>query len=157
MEKRLLLDANLAILVAVGLTDRAFIGRHKRLATYDEADFDIVSGMIGRSSGILFTPNVLSETSNLARYVSDPMRSQICVILAEIIARSEECYISSSDAAKHPAYLRLGLTDAALLVAAEQNATLLTDDLNLYLAAESAGLSPINYNHLRELRGDFRN
>jgi hypothetical protein len=53
-------------------------------------------------------------------------------------------------------YRRLGLADAALLCVADSGATILTDDVDLYLAAVRAGLKAINYNHIREMRPDFQ-
>jgi hypothetical protein len=53
-------------------------------------------------------------------------------------------------------FIRLGLTDSVLLELGRSGATLLTVDLDLYLAALDAGLNVINYNHLKENRPDFR-
>ncbi len=65
MARKLLLDANLTILFAVGATRRDYIGLHKRLRSYDATDFDILQDLIAASAGVVFSPNVLSETSNL--------------------------------------------------------------------------------------------
>jgi hypothetical protein len=80
--KTIILDANLAILFVTGVTNRGYIEKHKRLRdVYDETDFDIIASIISESDGVLFTPNVLSETSNLLRYIADPIKTEISVIL----------------------------------------------------------------------------
>ena len=69
MRPGVLLDANLLILLAVGLTNRDYIGRHKRLTKYDATDLDVLSGLIAQFSSVVFTPHVLAEASNLDRVV----------------------------------------------------------------------------------------
>ena len=153
---KLLLDANLAILLAVGLTKREYTARHKRLTKYDATDLDILAGLIDRSSGVIFTPNVLTETSNLARQISEPARTEVAATLARLISRAEEHVVASRRAVLRPEYLRLGLTDAVLSETLQTGTVLITDDLDLYLAASTAGLSVLNFNHLRDQRPDFR-
>jgi hypothetical protein len=151
----LILDTNLLALLVVGLTDQKYISRHKRLRVFDETDFDIVARMVDQR-GCLLTPNVVSETSNLIRYVADPMRSEAAVILARLVNGYEERFVPSKTAVVHKDYVRLGATDAVLLELTQTGATLVTDDLALYLAAVHAGLDAVNYNHIREARPDFR-
>jgi hypothetical protein len=70
-----------------------------------------------------------------------------------LIARYPESRIASVQGAERPEYNRLGLTDAVLLTVSAEGATLLTDDLDLHLAALNAGLSSINFNELRDDQG----
>jgi hypothetical protein len=156
MKDRIILDTNLTILLLVGLTNLAYIQHHKRLRQFDVEDFKILGGIIARFSQIQFIPNVLSETSNLVRYVSDPMRSEISGVLAAIVQGTQEEFIASRTAVVRPEYRWLGLTDAALLELASSGATLLTTGLGLYLSASQAGLSVVNFNHIREQRPDYQ-
>ena len=141
---------------AVGLTKREYITRHKRLTKYDATDLDILSGLIERSSGVIFTPNVLTETSNLARHILEPARTEVAATLALLIGRAEEHVVASRRAVLRPEYLKLGLTDAVLLETLQTGTVLVTDDLALCLAASMAGLSVMNFTHLRDQRPDFR-
>ena len=152
----IILDANLSILFAVGTTKRDYIAKHKRLAGYDARDFDILSEIIAGFDGMLFTPNVLTETSNLIRYVNEPIRSEIAAVLAVIIAGADERIIESRIAVRRREYTRLGLTDVVLLELSRCGATLLTIDLDLYLAALKAGLNAVNFNHIKRERADFQ-
>lgn len=151
----ILLDTNLVILLAVGLTDPAHIRTHKRLQQYDEIDFCNLKELIAASAKVIFCPNVATETSNLVRYVQDPLRSMIAQVLASLIKRTEEQTVPSSVAVDREEYNRLGLADAVLLKLAENGATLVTDDLPLYLAALGAGQKAINFAHLQAARPDF--
>jgi len=151
MPRKVVIDTNLALLFAVGLTSKGYIEKHKRLAAFDVKDFEVLFELIDASAGLLLCPNVLSETSNLIRYIADPIRSEITSVFSRIIASSEEAYVASGTVASGKQFARLGLTDL-VLVALADGATLLTDDLDLYLAASSAGFEAINYSHIREAR-----
>lgn len=156
MRSKIILDANLSILLAVGLTRRDYIARHKRLTKYDATDLDILSDLIAQSGGVIVTPNVLTETSNLACQIPGPASTEIAATLAFLIGRAEERVVPSSRAVLRPEYLRLGLTDAVLLEALQAGTMLVTDDFPLYLAALKADLGALNFSHLREQRADFQ-
>lgn len=144
------LDTNLAVLLAVGATDPDHIARHKRLRIYDKAAFHLLDALLGAADSLVWCPHVLAETSNLARYINDPIRTEVSRTLALLIEKHRECEVTSADAASHPAYVRLGLTDSVLLKLAETGATLVTDDLDLHLAAIRSGHASINFNELRD-------
>jgi len=138
------------------MTNVAYISKHKRLREYDEIDYKLVTRLIEASSGILFCPNVLTETSNLIRYIDDPIRTEISLVFSQIIERTDEQYIQSVNAIHNKDYARLGLTDAVLLSLSTTESVLVTADLSLWLAAIAAGQEAINYNHYRdEFRADF--
>lgn len=144
------LDTNLAVLLAVGTANPDYIAKHKRLRIYDKTAFLLLDELLGAAEGILWCPHVLAETSNLARYVNDPIRIEVAQALAILISRYPEASVVSAEASRHVAYRRLGLTDSVMLTLASTGATLLTDDLDLHVAALSAGHSTINFNEFRD-------
>jgi hypothetical protein len=73
----------------------------------------------------------------------------VLATLKFLIGNGEDTYVKSAEAADHSSYLRLGLTDAAIHIAADE-ATVLTTDLDLYLSLRNAGKDAINFNHIRE-------
>ncbi len=154
MPESVLIDTNLAVLLAVGSADRSMIYRHKRLQHFDVEDFDLLQEMISLFSEIIFLPNVVSETSNLIRQIRGPDRVKVVAMLAELVSRAREIYVPSADAVRRSEYGYLGVTDAALLAHGNFDAgskhVILTVDLDLYLACEAAGLATVNFNHVRE-------
>ena len=154
--RSVLLDSNLTVLLAVGLADPAYIVRHKRSSAFDAVDFTILTEVIRGFSQIVFSPNVLTETSNLVRQAKDPIKTAVSRSLADLINGSVEAYVESRRATMHEKYLRLGITDSVLLTQQLAGGTILTVDFDLYFAASTAGRDVINYNHLREQRKDFR-
>lgn len=144
------LDTNLAVLLAVGTANPDYIEKHRRLRVYDKTDFLLLDELLGAADGIIWCPHVLAETSNLARYVNDPIRVEVAQALSILISKYPEANIVSAEASKHNAYMRLGLTDSVMLILASTGATLLTDDLDLHVAALSAGHDSINFNEFRD-------
>ncbi len=129
------IDANLLVLLIVGSVDVRIIARHRRLGDYTATDYCNLLALLGRVNRILVTPNTLTEASNLLRQHREPERSRLMAQLCHLIEESEEVVIASARAAAHPAFPRLGLTDAALLEAISPQTPLLTVDRNLYLSA----------------------
>ena len=147
---RLILDTNLLVLYVVGTASRKYISMHKRLTQFNESDYDLLLNIISKASIILVTPNTLTETSNLSAYIAEPAKSHIFEVLQYVIQNSQENYLNSSVVASRPEFIRLGLTDASLIDLSSNDGSLLTTDLNLYLAALANGSAATNFNHLRD-------
>ncbi len=139
----------------VGIANPKYIEKHKNLhPEYDVKDFDLLTDILNQSSQVIFTPHVLTETSNRLRQIKNPMKDEISHVFKEIIHSNDEKIVISKAAASRPEYIRLGLTDAVLLEIGTTGATLLTADLDLYVAAVTADLKAANFNHIREQRRD---
>ena len=107
--------------------------------------------VVGGFERVLVTPNTLTVASYLLGQHREPGRSRLLTTLRILIGQSDEVVLPSADAAAHPAFPRLGLTDAGLLGLVSRDTPLVTVDLDLYLAASAAdALSTVNYRHLQE-------
>ena len=155
MPRTILLDTNLLVLFVTGLTNPNYISKHKRLQVYGIKDFEMIRDIVAMYDELIICPNVLSETSNLLAYMKDPIRSELFSTLKVISDRFDETYVESTAAMKIVDYSRLGLTDAVILHLSSTGSGLLTDDLDLYLAAIRHGFPATNYSHVREQRYDF--
>lgn len=144
-------DTNLLVLLVVGSASEDFIDRHKRTSAYGREDFRLLRTILLEAEGLVLTPHVLAETSNLARQFKRPGVDLIGGVLRGLIERSREVAIPARDAVRRVEFRYLGLTDAALLAVDADDITLLTDDFDLYHASLSAGRKPINFSHRREL------
>jgi predicted nucleic acid-binding protein len=146
----LLLDTNLLVLFIVGSTNKAYIARHKRLKAFTADDFNLLLDLVNQAEKVMLTPNTLTETSNLIRYIEEPAKTEILDKFSQLVQTNEEVYLKSRDALKHLSYRPLGLADAVLLNLSEGHNTLATTDLNLYLSAIADKKPAINFNHLRD-------
>jgi len=150
IKAEVLLDTNLLVLLVVGTASRDYIGKHKRLSQFTVDDFDALMVMLSGAAAVLVTPNTLAETSNLAAYIDEPAKGRVMLTLRNIIELFDETYVSSRLAAGRTEFLRLGLTDVALMSISTAERVVLTADVDLYLAAVSAGLHAVNFFHLRD-------
>ena len=150
MPSALFIDANLIVLLVVGLVGRNLIAQHRRTRTFDVEDFERLTRAIQRVGSVRVTPNTLTEASNLLAQHREPQRSRLLLKLRALIEQSTEIVVASADAARLDVFPRLGLTDAALLEVVSADAPLLTVDLDLYVAALASGdEAAINFNHWR--------
>ena len=153
LARSVLVGSNLLFILVVGHTSRDHVGRARRTEQYSPEDFDLLESALSDYDKVLVTPHVLAETSNLLGYLSEPLLSKTRSALGQMLARWNEHYAPCIELMDAPIYLRLGVTDAALFMAASATAALLTDDFPLYLAASTAGRDAINFTHLRQARG----
>ena len=151
MAKTIALDANLIVLLVVGLTDETYIEKHKRLKAFMIADYKLLLSTIKTGAQIVVTPNALSEASNLLRQIAEPAKGQIGVVFKRLVKNTKEIYVASAPATEREEFLRLGLSDSALLEVAKDEVVILSTDLDLCVAAEMAGYDVVNFNHLRDL------
>lgn len=143
-------DANLLVLLVVGRASRSFIAKHRRLTEFVPEDYDALVRILENASDLLVTPHALAETSNLAGYIAEPARAQVMQVLQTLIRTATEIAVTSKAAVERLEFVRLGLTDTALLEATAEEVVLLSTDLALCLAAESTGKLAMNFNHVRD-------
>jgi len=147
--RRLLVDANLLVLLVAGRVDEGIIGRHRRLREYSAADYRKLVRLLKPVSQVVVTPNTLTETSNLLSQHREPERSKLLDGLRCLIESSQEVVVASVDAARGEVFGRLGLTDAVLAEEASAETPLLTVDLDLYLAVLAKhGEAAVSFRHL---------
>lgn len=142
-----MLDTNLLLLLIVGRTDRSLIGSHKRTRAYDSTDVDVIESLVAVYDGLVTTPHILAETSNLLRQIRNPARDTIQHTLREFILACEEASIGSAEGCLHDQFIALGLTDAIILTACatssgdQDRIELLTADEPVYHHALSLGVT----------------
>lgn len=150
-KKRLLIDTNILLLYVVGSLGLERISRHKRTAKFTIQDFRLLQEVLREFGGIVATPNVLTEVSDLLGQTDKVTRAKLLAVFGgRVIPDTEELYVQSRMAVEMIEFLRLGLTDATILSLPKTDLTVLTDDLHLYLALQRRGISAVNFNHLRE-------
>lgn len=147
------IDSNLLLLLVVGMTNREYVSKHKRLREFTLEDYDLLQDQLAVATDIIVTPNTLTETSNLIDHIADPARSQIYSKFRDLLRLPEakEIHVTGISASERIELPRLGLTDCALLEVCDAGTPLITVDLKLFLAAIGKGGQALNFNHLRRL------
>ena len=149
MTKPILLDTQLIVLLVVGLTSKAIIGKHKKLSEFSTDDFELLELLLGDDPKLVLLPNTVSEAGSLLRQHRNPERTAILSTFKKLIDLSRERYTASRVAASRAEYERLGITDSAIIACCTKRLRLLTADLDLYNAAREAGVDATNFNHER--------
>ena len=151
LPNKIYIDANLVVLLVVGETGRNLIAKHRRLTTFEIEDYDRLVELINRIDQVLVTPNILTKASNLLAQHGEPERSQLFETLRVLIDKNEEIVVASRQACSNSEFMRLGLTDAALLEVVSRSNPLITVDLDLYLAANSIeSEAAVNFRHYQD-------
>lgn len=150
MKGTVVVDANLLLLLVVGIASRHDIPKHKRLQGYTAEDFDLLFLLVADYSSIALLPHTLAEVSSLARQIGNPARSRIQAALRTLILNGTEHPARSASGAVRAEFNDLGLTDAMLLHLcsldiAGASPTLLTVDARLADSANALGYSVIDY------------
>lgn len=150
MTRSVLLDTQLMVLLAVGLTSAGINAKHKNLTEFTRDDFDLLLFLLGRDARLILLPNTVSEAANLLRHHRDPKRRAIMETFAHLIAANREYHIASPVVAARKEYHRLGITDATILQGGAPDREILTADAGLYIAAMQLGMRATNFNHKRK-------
>lgn len=147
---RLLIDANLLLLYQVGCFDERAIETFPRTKQYTIEDYRLLAKLVGRFSSVVTTPNILTEVSNLSGKLGDANLLRFREAFKGTIDIIEEEYCASLQAARSPAFVKFGLTDAGIAsLASEEGIQVLTDDLRLANWLASRGFGAWNFNHIR--------
>jgi len=149
MPRVVLLDSNLLLVWIVGTIDPLLVPKFTRTSAYSTDDFDMLVTYIERFDERLILPNVATEVNNLIGKLTGEYLAMAHALLASEISMWTERYISSRDAVSQPEFARLGITDAAILLAASEDVQVATDDLKLYIGLLARGASAVNFTHIR--------
>lgn len=151
LQTGLLVDTNLLVLFIVGGVNRKRIPTFKRTSAYSQEDYELLCRVIERFDPLVYTvAHVMAEVSNLTDLRGRELL-QARALLKSTVSLLREPHVPSVRATEERCFERLGITDAAIFVTAEEHGcTVLTDDLDLYLALSQSTLPVINFTHLRE-------
>ena len=144
----LLIDTNVLVLLVVGSHDRRAVGRFKRTATFSNADYDRLTRLIGQYRRLLTTPAVMTEVGNLLGNAHRALARTVVSVLGPAGERT----VPKADILANAFFPELGYADTSLLLSADRNTTVLTDDWPLYNVLLYHERAAMNFNHLRTPR-----
>lgn len=146
-----LVDANLLVLLFVGLVNAGRIRNFKRTSDFTVEDFQSLQNLVDWfGAPLVTTPYVLSQVSDLTDLPGQELASIRALFVAKV-ELIEEQYDPGRQLVKNPVFKRLGLADASIAAVCERNVLVLTADLQLHIALGSLGLDTLNFNHVRAL------
>jgi len=150
--KQVLLDANLLTVLIVSQLGAGEIELHKKTSQFTTEDGVLLMQLLKRFKKTITTPQVITETANLLDWMQGKKREVAFGLLRTFVHQVDEYCLSSKSVSDSIAFLKLGLTDAALYeLTRSKQLVLLTVDLDLYGFVVGHKLEAINFNHFRNL------
>jgi hypothetical protein len=139
------------VLLVVGSVNRDRISKFKRTNNYTPADWDLLAGILEQVPHRYSIAHILAEVSTLTD-MKGPELQVAREILQNAISLLDELPIASLDACGSVCYRRLGLTDAAIGLAAKRHGcSVITSDAGLYLALLEEDASVLTFDDLRQM------
>lgn len=150
-DKGVLIDANILLLLAVGLFDKRVISSFKHTKKFTPEDFDTLEIFLSNFNVFVTTPNIVTEVGNLSGHLAENRKEAYSQVFSNLIKRLKEFYVVSADVTEMKEFTKLGITDAGIVRLAEEDLFVLTDDFALSQTLEKKGVSVFNFNHIRPL------
>ena len=150
--KGLLVDTNLLVVLLIGTFDLRQLRNCRATKAFEKPDFGLLQAFVRRFKKVVTTPHILAETSNLAGRLPEKLHRDFRRFFARVlIERLEEKSIPAAKLADDLAFIRVGITDAAIAALAPDEFLVLTDDLDLFHLLGERKVDVINFNHYRLL------
>lgn len=150
-----IIDANLLLVLVVGLNDPRLLGRKKNVTEYCEEDFEVLCSVLDGFDRLLVTPNIVTECSNLIcgrdGHGANSAEADILVKLLDegFVYRLDERYVESIVAANRKEYRYLGVGDCSLLHLVDARHAVVTAVGALARAAQAVNYASVNFNYAR--------
>ncbi|MGA2038064.1 MAG: hypothetical protein ABSH42_02210 [Bryobacteraceae bacterium] len=148
--KGALIDANLLVLYLVGKTNKRRARDFKPGDDFEIEDLDLLECLVAYLGKPITTPHILTEVSNLAKLHGKDLAS-FRLGYKFLVEEMVEFYDESRGVVSDAAFMRLGLTDAAIAMLERRKLLVLTVDLDLWDMLQRRGVDAVNFNHLRAL------
>ena len=121
----------------------------KRTNNYTVEDYRYLKVFLTRFEKHFYTPNILTEITNLTDSINSEPNFPFFQHLRYILSAFTEDNVSSDEIMQLKSFLKFGLTDAVNYKLSDKY-LVLTDDLRLYSYLANQGLPAINFNHIRD-------
>ncbi len=152
--RKCVIDSNVLVLYVACGFDLTMIDRHKRLSEFLKNDYELLKQYLSTFNGLIVTPNVLTETSNLLGHHGEPERTKLFLHFHDIISHNCEIVVESAAASATKEFPKYGLCDSVILEIASPYQQVLTKDHALYgLCNKKVPNSSVFFDHLRPLAG----
>jgi len=144
VRKALVLDTNLFVLLVVGAAGEELVEAHRRLSGYTREHYRWLRDIVRTAPKVVCTPHIPAETSNFLRQGGANVARRCMEQFSRLIGSAGEIWRPASELATADPFIRLGLTDAAILDLAPEDHILLTVDFDLDGAARKRGFEVQN-------------
>ena len=153
--KGILVDANLLVVLLVGKLGPAHLKncRATKSKSFTPDDYSLLVQGVTKFDTLVTTPHILTEVSNLAGSLRDPLLGEFRAVFRAVVENMSEQSRPAMEIARDAHFLRFGLTDTAITLIAPGRYLVLTVDLPLCGLLQRRKVDVINFNHFRDFGG----
>ncbi|SRR5579872_5691344 len=150
-DKGVIVDSNLLLLWCIGACDERLVASFKRTKTFSVEDYRLLAIILHQFRRVLSTPNILTEVNSFLGQLDTLYKAACFSRFAEHIGRLDERYLASGGIRRTPAFIKFGLTDAAIIRLSARGYLVMTEDLPLAAYIQHLGVPVLNFNNIRPL------
>jgi hypothetical protein len=143
-KRGLLIDTNLLLLYIIGSFNIELIREFRRTSHFTIDDFYLISDFIELFESKITTPHILTEVSNLIGN-----KPNLKALLKIYISNSDEKSQESIKVVQNDAFIKFGITDAAIIEVSKNSHLVMTDDNPFYGLLVNKGMDTVNLDELR--------
>lgn len=147
LHQDLVVDTNLLVVYCIGNFCESLVGKIGVTESYTIDEYRVLKKVF-RHYRIVTLPNILSELTDLVN-LNDRRLKGFAEFLRNFIDLTTELLVASNVASVDQSFIRLGLTDSAIIHIAKENRLVISADLDLCLYLESLHIDVINYNNIK--------
>jgi hypothetical protein len=146
----ILVDSSLLVVYLIGLFDRRQLANCRSIkSSFTNDEFELLARIIGLFDLVVTTPHILTEVSNLAGKLPEPLHVPFRRFFAELIGRLTEQDVPATDLSQAPHFVRFGIADTAISLVAPGKYLVLTEEVALYSLLSRNGVDVMNFSHVR--------
>jgi hypothetical protein len=156
--KPVLLDANLLLVLLSGMLGTTFFASFERVKNdYTFADYELLLNLISQFRGLITTPHILTEVSNLANKLHGTYRDAWYRKLAGFVSIGQgnssvsEIWEPPKEFVTMAEFIKFGITDCVVARFAS-GGLVVTADGRLSSTLRSKGIDVLNFNELRMMQ-----
>lgn len=150
--RRLLLDANLLVILVVGQVRKEIFGKSP-VSDYRDSDFDLLFGLMSEFTEVITTPYILAEVNMLLTKTGKYYSVECRAALSNLVPGSPCSYDEPAILSVSPYFASFGISDISIMQAALTNTVVLTSDGNLAGLLRSNKQSVMLYKELKQIYG----
>ena len=152
MNKPILIDTNILIIILVGLIDPKLVPKTKEINIFEEKNYyELMAFIENDLKNLLILPNIMTEVDNLLnkRFIGD-YRWKYVIGFRKFLNETFEQYVNSITGAERYEFMKLGLTDSIILdVVLKNGGSLITGDSDLADEARAHSIKVLDFKGYR--------
>lgn len=146
----LLVDSSLLVVYLVGGLDQRYLTHCRAIkSSFTLPEYDLLARLIHEFAIVVTTPHILTEVSNLAGRLPQPLLGKFRSFFSSVINMLQEENASAVNIAATNQFLKFGMADTAITLITPGQFLVLTEEVSLFGLLSKRGVDVLNFSHIR--------